>query len=153
AVVGGVLGAILSRRRLGLCLRRGPGRGSARRRCVILVLRRRFDRGGLLLLFLWLRFGGRLRAWRRRLGAGIDEDRLALLLQRRSALGFSRAQAREEDRVGGFRIVIGDEIVLILGGRSLAVPPAHFVAQVGRCGGDGLHRFHRAEGRHEPGGP
>src|SRR5262249_106426 len=60
----------------------------------------------------------------------------------------------EKRRGGRLRIVTGDGgVVLILGGRSLAVAPAHFVAQVGRCGGDRLHRFHRAQGRHQPGQP
>src|SRR5262245_51596067 len=84
AVLAGIFGAvfdpILGRRclRLWLWLRRGMGGGGARRRCAILVLgRRRLDHGGLLLFRL--RLGRRLRARRRRLGAGIDEHRLAHL--------------------------------------------------------------------------
>src|SRR5262245_51179351 len=77
-VFGAVFGPILGRRCLRLWLRRGMGSGSTRRRCAILVLgRRRLDHGGLLLFRL--RLGRRLRARRRRLGAGIDEDRLAHL--------------------------------------------------------------------------
>src|SRR5260370_36653725 len=82
--------------------------------------------------------------------AGIDEDGLAHLgLLRRSALGFPGAQAGEEDRVGGLRIVTGDgKIVFILGGRSLGVAAAHFVAPVERCGGDGVRRIRRSETAH-----
>src|SRR5262245_4436082 len=129
AVLAGILGTILGRRCLGLWLRRGMGGGSARRRCAILILvlgRRWLDHGGLLLFRL--RLGRRLRARRRRLGAGIDEHRLAHLLQRRGALRLRRAQAGEEDRVGRLRIVIGDEVVLVFGCRPFAMAPAHFVA-------------------------
>src|SRR5262249_58741753 len=102
-------------------------------------------------LFLF-RFGigRRLGGRRRRLGAGIDEHRFALLLQRGGALRLGGAQARQENSVGRLGIVVGDHVVLVLGRRPLAVTAAHFVAQLGRRGSDRVQGFHRAELRREP---
>src|SRR5262249_62225998 len=91
AILGGVLACFR------LCFWHGiiGGRCSRRRRYAVLAVifggilcRRRLGLGGGLLL-LRLRFGRRLRAWRWRLGAGVDEGGIAHLdLFGRSHLGF-----------------------------------------------------------------
>src|SRR5262249_49184256 len=101
----GVLGAVLARGRPG-----GRSRRCARALRGILgaVLVDRRLGGGLLLVLVRLRLGRSRRLQRSgggRLGAGIDQDRLAEVgvRQQRRALGL-RAQARQEHAVGRIRV-------------------------------------------------
>src|SRR5262249_32280073 len=150
----GILHVVLRRGHFGFSLRRAGivGRGGRNRavfcgllfgccftpwfcprplRCARRAVLVFFRRSRLLTARFLFRFGiGRRLGGRcRRLGAGIDEHRFALLLQRGGALRLGGVQARKENGVGRLGIVVGHHVVLVLGRRPLAVRAAHFVAQ------------------------